>query len=465
MGEPNSSGRGYISVIHPLFAMMLTFFNNTEFDEATKRISTFLHLPLERVKQQMQLLVENPQIVTNGTSGFPKRTIVEYDSKKMTLHNYKPEQFIYKDVDVRISRLQVPNDIVCNVTMKCMTSCFYCYADRKGKTGISLPIELLEKVIEEAKHLGVLRFQLIGGEVLLYKDWERALKKLSICGFSPWISTKLPLTETNVKKLKEMNFNSPIQISLDTLIKGHLYKILRISDPYYEQMLHGIELLEKYGIEYYIHTVLNKWNSSIEDITSLEHYLKNKKYLRKWILDAAKCSMYLNIPYSFYQAPDDKIKEIENYILTLNKKNIFDFKISEPSVAKDINTYTIKDKERIFKKRTMCSANLSSLYILPDGQVTICEELYWHPRFLLGDLHTQTLEEIWNSQKAKDLFYIKQSDFQKSSPCRTCQDFAECHEYKHVCWRNVIWAYGKDNWDYPDIFCPKAPHVENTVYV
>lgn len=43
---------------------------------------------------------------------------------------------------------------------------------------------------------------------------------------------------------------------------------------------------------------------------------------------------------------------------------------------------------------------------MPDGKVTICEELYWHPHFIIGDLKKQTLKEIWNSQKAKDIFIL-----------------------------------------------------------
>lgn len=33
----------------------------------------------------------------------------------------------------------------------------------------------------------------------------------------------------------------------------------------------------------------------------------------------------------------------------------------------------------------VCSALNSHLFILPDGKVTICEQLYWNPRFIIGD--------------------------------------------------------------------------------
>lgn len=152
-------------------------------------------------------------------------------------------------------------------------------------------------------------------------------------------------------------------------------------------------------------------------------------------------------------------------ITSLKEKDFFNFNVVEPSVLKNINSYTKEEKERIFNKRNLCSGNLNALYILPDGKVTICEELYWHPRFLLGDLRTQSLKEVWDSKKAKDLFFLKQTDIQEASACKTCEDFTNCREYLHVCWRDVILAYGKKNWDFPGIFCPKSPQAEGNVFV
>lgn len=112
-----------------------------------------------------------------------------------------------------------------------------------------------------------------------------------------------------------------------------------------------------------------------------------------------------------------------------------------------------------------CSGNLSSIYILPDGKVTICEELYWHPKFILGDINTQSIKEIWNSKKAKDLFYIKQNEFRTDSHCSKCEEFQKCRSYKHICWRDTILSYGRENWDYPDALCPYSPEIKNDIFL
>lgn len=38
----------------------------------------------------------------------------------------------------------------------------------------------------------------------------------------------------------------------------------------------------------------------------------------------------------------------------------------------------LKKAEKKFFNRAFCSGLFSSLYILPDGQVTMCEQLYWN---------------------------------------------------------------------------------------
>jgi hypothetical protein len=36
---------------------------------------------------------------------------------------------------------------------------------------------------------------------------------------------------------------------------------------------------------------------------------------------------------------------------------------------------------------------------------------------------------------------------------------------KHICWRDTILAYGKDNWNFPDISCPYAPKINKDIFL
>lgn len=127
----------------------------------------------------------------------------------------------------------------------------------------------------------------------------------------------------------------------------------------------------------------------------------------------------------------------------------------------DNQLYFKKDMQNYskFKDRAVCTANVDGLVALPDGQITICEELYWNKKFLIGDLKENSIEEIWNSAKALHLWHISQDEYPEESACKTCHGFKECHQGQGVCWKIILSAYGSDNIYQPDPRCPKAPDM------
>ncbi|WP_262281158.1 SPASM domain-containing protein [Hallella absiana] len=96
------------------------------------------------------------------------------------------------------------------------------------------------------------------------------------------------------------------------------------------------------------------------------------------------------------------------------------------------------------------------MQLTPDGQVSVCEEMYWHQAFLLGDVKKNTIKEIWNSEKALKLWNISQEDIPEDSKCHTCQEFNKCRRGLGVCWKMAMQAYGLDKYYYPDPRCPRA---------
>jgi len=118
-----------------------------------------------------------------------------------------------------------------------------------------------------------------------------------------------------------------------------------------------------------------------------------------------------------------------------------------------------------FKNRSLCSGNLSGMVLLPDGKVTLCEELYWNKDFIIGDLTKNNILEVWQSEKALRLWDLQQSSLSDDNPCKTCQDFTSCRKGLGVCWKAIIAYYGKDKYLYPDPRCPKAPEpIYNAYY-
>ena len=121
----------------------------------------------------------------------------------------------------------------------------------------------------------------------------------------------------------------------------------------------------------------------------------------------------------------------------------------------------LRDKE--FQNRPLCEGNLSYMLVLPDGKVTICEELYWHPQFILGNITEKSIMEVWMSDKALALHHLSRKDISEKSACKICGDFNLCRgeNGSRVCWKTVQYFYGSENWDFPEPSCPFAPPAIN----
>lgn len=226
---------------------------------------------------------------------------------------------------------------------------------------------------------------------------------------------------------------------------------LFVDKSYASKIQKTILLLDKYKIPIYIHTVLSQRTGSIEDIKSIYNFIKDIPSIKEWKIDKAGKSMYANTPYEDIEIPDEGVENIAMFIDSIKDDVAFPIRAPRPKVA---NQLAENMKAEDFFTRGLCSGNYSSMFILPDGKVTMCEELYWIPKFIIGNIKEQSLTEIWNSQKALSLFNTKQEDIPASSLCHSCSDFLKCRSVKQVCYKEIIKQYGQDKWYLPDVNCP-----------
>lgn len=463
---------GTMYKIHPIHAAILSFFNGRKEEEAIKEASNFLSVGEHFVKNFTEKIKENEEKIYVGFNGlqivFPKKILIF--SEKVPQENYNPLDFEYENINLGLKRHKTPTDITLMLNNKCATDCIYCYADRRVETNCSIPLGRIFELIEEAKSFGARSFEVIGGEFFLYKHWDRVVEKLHEKNYHPYISTKVPIGEKIVSKLHKLNIKY-IQISLDSFNKENIKSILGVKDNYLTNMTKTFDLLEKYGIKVYVHTIMNSKNQNIEDIESLFNFLKNYNNIGYWRLDKAGASLYKGRGVFSYQEfkPDNiKLQKIIKFIIDKEFKSQCNFNIIYEGISEaEVKTGAIRLNSdwNTFFNRSLCTANYSNMFILPDGKVTVCEELYWTERFIIGDALKNSLENIWNSEKAKGLFYLDQTDFPADSPCKTCDMFNDCRLNKGVCYRDVMKAHGIDKWYYPDRKCPKSIEETYEIYV
>lgn len=458
----NGEGDAFTNIIHPIYAMILSFIDGRPMEECISDASEFLNVDEKLIENFVISLLDNPnkvKLISNGTSSvFPPKTIVTNDSLNRNIR-YSPEQFDYDQLDMRMKRHLTPSAITLMLNNICMTRCIYCYQDKSRKVNCTIPLKRIVDLIHEAKLLNVNSFDVIGGEFFLYPYWKQVLKELRECGFNPYISTKMPLSEADVEFLKNVGLRD-IQISLDTLIPDNLYKLIRVDEAYIEKMLETLALLDKAGIKIIVHSVLTRYNMTENDMVSIYCAIRNLKNVVDWHIVKGEPTLYPQVPYEQIEIPCGELNSIIDHIDGFPDNN--PFTIHKPqkehpmTAVPDKGSLKAREKEFFKTSRTYCSGLFSSLYILPDGDVTMCEQLYWNKDFIVGNILTHGIMEIWNSEKALSIYNISQEMIPEDSLCHSCEKFSVCREIRQVCYREIIRKYGAEKWYYPDVNCPYA---------
>lgn len=137
------SDKNWASFIHPLQAIILSFFTKSrKLSETIEKISQSLDIKREVIERFIIPYIENETPVytlhMNKKVPFPKNLLIyEKDcySKKHPQENINIiNLYCEKDIDLFSKRINTsPLDITIMLTNKCVTSCIYCYADIKKK--------------------------------------------------------------------------------------------------------------------------------------------------------------------------------------------------------------------------------------------------------------------------------------------------------------------------------------------
>jgi radical SAM protein with 4Fe4S-binding SPASM domain len=462
--KSDSAREGFSWKLHPLAAYLFSFFDGSRnLQETIDLIAAETDMDIESITKAITPFIENSESMffplfnddkVAGAMVLPQNLLIQKkdDHKIRNLLKGINVEEILENLDFSLMRFKIPNDITIMVNNDCVTNCVYCYADKSHVVKNHLSFERIVELIDEAKKLQMRTVEISGGELFLYKHWYELLKKLHECEYQPFISTKTPIDENTILKLKELGVGS-IQISLDTVDNDKMMRMINVDSKYLDRMKSTLNNLEKHDIKVQIKSVVTHINDSVENAKDLLDFISKHKNIFQISFAPGEHSLYRPFTYATTQL---KVQSITDYI----NKHQTDYPglkiVAQGSMGSTFNL-PFEERKKIFEQRSLCSGNLTNYFILPDGKVTICEQMYWHPFFILGDVTNQSLMDVWNSKKALSLWNIKQHEIRPESACHTCPDFEKCRRGKGTCWRNAIQAYGHDNYDYPSTNCPYSP--------
>ena len=101
--------------------------------------------------------------------------------------------------------------------------------------------------------------------------------------------------------------------------------------------------------------------------------------------------------------------------------------------------------------------------ILPSGDCTICEMLYYNKHFIIGNIKEMNIEDIWNSKKALSLYSPSKEEIVVESTCSSCSMFDKCRKNlaKKICYVDIMKVHKHP--DFPDPKCPQSQQMCNYI--
>jgi len=96
-----------------------------------------------------------------------------------------------------------PRSLFITITANCNFSCKGCHYGRDFIPGQQLPLDMVLRLLDDAKEAGFSRIRFYGGEPLAHKDLPRMIDHANQLGLKHWITTNGLLLKKRIDELYE----------------------------------------------------------------------------------------------------------------------------------------------------------------------------------------------------------------------------------------------------------------------
>lgn len=155
---------------------------------------------------------------------------------------------------------KIPFTILISPSMRCNLRCKGCYAANYSKED-DIPYEELDRIIKEARNLGIYYIVVLGGEPFFNDSMLKIYKKYNDMFFTPFTNGTL-FNKSLVDKLAKLGNVMPM-FSLEGFKKE---TDTRRSDGVFESVMNGMDLLKEKGIPFGVSSATSRYN--IDTVTS-----------------------------------------------------------------------------------------------------------------------------------------------------------------------------------------------------
>ena len=347
---------------------------------------------------------------------------------------------------IRVLHEATPIELNWHFTSECSTNCRYCYLGRRDVQ--PMPKERALHLIKEAAAIGILCIVPGGGDVLLYPHLKDVLGEMCEHKFLPaMVSTKAYLSKDKAKEIAEVSdVLWELQFSIDST-NGAVADYLVGAKGYCERILTSIDNALEVGLRVTAKAVITPYN--ILTIPKLYRDLKTRG------VSQIRLATYGR---SGYHHTDDLFNHLESYgwlnkELERLRKDFPGDNIFIQNGPPNFQPSSRESRQEAWPHRNGCTAGRSSMMICADGKVIPCEQMPETDEFFCGDVSYQSIQEVWNGQRLRELTYGMPREKFLGLPCYECEEREDCHDFMGYCIRDL--SLFQKNIYQPPLNCPR----------
>jgi len=335
-------------------------------------------------------------------------------------------------------RTSAPVCVLVALTNRCVAECRYCYAERK--TCLEMTCAEWIAIFDQLAGLSIRIVDLAGADPFVRPDLFDLLRAMVERDFTFSLSTKSHISRSKAQRLAELGIGCDkpgttergFQVSVDST-NNQIASWLTGSEDYLDRAKSTTANLVAAGINPRIKCVLTPYNcDEAEAIVKMFSSLGVRRF------------HFVQYGRSLYRHSDDLFLTKEQKLRLSESMPVLVAKRDDLEIAFQDDTgesMTDEQLKEAWEQRAICTGGRAALVVLPNGDVSLCEQLPHLPEYVVGNLLRESILEIWNGTALDRFIHPEKSKFEKTVCC-SCPEFDECHVGKGYCYRDSLSVFG-----------------------
>ena len=426
----------------PQQAVLLAYFDGTR---TLKEVAAIL---AEYTKDSLQTAELKVEHLLRYCEVLGKRRFVDLTESPGAPHKgYDPRDFAHLTGQKKYSPLyEKPISMMWMPTFVCQTDCVYCYAVRKTIAPDDLlSLTRVHELVEEAAKLGIIAMNVDGGDAFCRRNVTEIFSHATSLDIQLDVSTKAYISKDFAKELRDsgvkalqVGFDAPYPDLFDRIVgrKGH-----------FQRTVESIHNCADAGILVRTNSILT--SESVKYINELVEFLYELPLFNMKIAAAFRSHYRGNTSILLDEAQKQWLR---SQMIALREKHP-DGRLNFECKS-DYMHLSPEERAQEFRDFPTCGAGSQSIIITPNGDVVMCEQSPQIEEFIVGNVKTRSILDVWSSPNSREFKTLSQKQF-AGTACADCGDFERCYIKKGGCLIETIKAYGSRFNPHPA--CPKAP--------